>query len=96
MDKGPLSPLQVLEGFGWGGGGLKEEREIEKLNPDTGPNRTGCYVGTYDDSSDPGRRTDSLASPCGYVNDFVLSLLPELGTLGSKRGGVGVTRSSTS
>jgi putative transposase len=30
------------------------------------------------------------------VNDFVLSLLPELGTMGSKRGGVGVTRSSTS
>jgi transposase-like protein len=30
------------------------------------------------------------------VNDFVLSLLPELGTMGSKRGRVGVTRSSTS
>jgi transposase-like protein len=30
------------------------------------------------------------------VNDFVLSLLPELGTMGSKRGGVGETRSSTS
>ena len=30
------------------------------------------------------------------MNDFVLSLLPELGTMGSKRGGVGVTRSSTS
>jgi len=37
-----------------------------------------------------------LASPCSNVNDFVLSLLPELGTMGSKRGGVGVTRSSTS
>jgi len=24
---------------------------------------------------------------CGNVNDFVLSLLPELGTMGSKRGG---------
>ena len=30
------------------------------------------------------------------MNNFVLSLLPELGTMGSKRGGVGVTRSSTS
>jgi len=30
------------------------------------------------------------------VNNFVLSLLPELGTMGSKRGGAGVTRSSTS
>ena len=35
-------------------------------------------------------------TPCCDVNDFVLSLLPELGTMGSKRGGVGVTRSSTS
>ena len=33
---------------------------------------------------------------CSDVNDFVLSPLPEIGTLGSKRGGVGVTRSSTS
>jgi len=30
------------------------------------------------------------------MNDFVLSLLPELGTMGSKWGGAGVTRSSTS
>jgi hypothetical protein len=30
------------------------------------------------------------------VNGFVLSPLPELGTMGSKRGGVGATRSSTS
>ncbi len=29
-------------------------------------------------------------------NGSVLSLLPELGTMGSKWGGVGVTRSSTS
>ncbi len=29
------------------------------------------------------------------VNGFVLSLLPELGTMGSKRGGAGATRSST-
>ena len=36
------------------------------------------------------------STPCSNVNDFVLSLLPELGTMGSKRGGVGVTRSSTS
>ncbi len=37
-----------------------------------------------------------LASPCSDVNGFVLSLVPELGTMGSKWGGVGVTRSSTS
>ena len=36
-----------------------------------------------------------LASPCGNVNDFVLSLLPELGTMGSKRRRAGVNRSST-
>jgi hypothetical protein len=30
------------------------------------------------------------------VNGSVLSLLPELGTMGSERGGAGVTRSSTS
>ncbi len=35
-------------------------------------------------------------SPCSDVKGFVLSLLPELGTMGSKWGGVGVTRSSTS
>ena len=32
----------------------------------------------------------------GCANAFVLSPLPELGTMGSKRGGVGVTRSPTS
>ncbi len=37
-----------------------------------------------------------ISPPYGNVNDFVLSLLPELGTMGSKRGGVGVTHSSTS
>ncbi len=37
-----------------------------------------------------------LTSPCSDVKGFVLSLLPELGTMGSKWGGVGVTRSSTS
>ena len=37
-----------------------------------------------------------LATSCSDVKDFVLSLLPELGTMGSKWGGVGVTRSSTS
>ena len=30
-----------------------------------------------------------LASPCGDVNDFVLSQLPEFGTMGSKRGSWG-------
>ena len=30
------------------------------------------------------------------ANSFVLSLLPKLGTMGSKRGGAGVTRSPTS
>lgn len=38
----------------------------------------------------------SNSHPVAFVNDFVLSLLPELGTMGSKRGGVGVPRSSTS
>jgi len=33
---------------------------------------------------------------CSHVNDSILSLLPELGTMGSKWGGAGVTRSSTS
>ena len=33
---------------------------------------------------------------CSDVNGFVLSPLPELGTMGSKRGGAGVTRPSTS
>ncbi len=37
-----------------------------------------------------------LTSPCSDVKGFVLSLLPKLGTMGSKWGGVGVTRSSTS
>ena len=37
-----------------------------------------------------------LASSSGDVKGFVLSLLPELGTMGSKWGGAGVTRSSTS
>ncbi len=37
-----------------------------------------------------------LTSPCSDVKGFVLSLLPELGTMGSKWGGVEVTRSSTS
>ena len=30
-----------------------------------------------------------ISPPYGIVNDFVLSLLPELGTLGSKRGSWG-------
>ena len=34
--------------------------------------------------------------PVSNVNGFVLSLLPELGTMGSKWGGVRVTGSSTS
>jgi hypothetical protein len=37
-----------------------------------------------------------LASPCGNVNDFVFSLLPELDAKGSKQGRAGVTHSSIS
>ena len=39
---------------------------------------------------------DGVTDPYTDVNGSVLSLLPELGTMGSKRGGVGVTRSPTS
>ena len=35
-------------------------------------------------------------NPSIHVNDSVLSLLPELGTMGSKWGGAGATRSPTS
>ena len=38
----------------------------------------------------------SFTDPYSDANGSVLSLLPELGTMGSKRGGVGVTRSPTS
>ena len=37
-----------------------------------------------------------FSNPCGRAKGFVLSPLPELGTMGSKWGGARVTDSSTS
>ena len=68
-----------------GGDGL-ERLKVERRRRVGRVRRVGWWFYTG------GKRCDS----CGNVNDFVLSLLPELGTMGSKWGGVGVTRSSTS